>query len=84
MCRSRPNRKDKRLRGDFSVFGKMNAKYAPIYVAEFQFRYDNRENEDNGDYRMLALNCAGRLQSIRANTCSRAEKNCCHPPLAPW
>src|ERR1700737_4804719 len=32
----------------------------------------------------LALNCAGRLQSIRANTCSRAEKNCCHPPLAPW
>src|ERR1700716_215406 len=25
----------------------------------------------------LALNCAGRLQSIRANTCSRAEKNCC-------
>jgi hypothetical protein len=32
----------------------------------------------------LALNCAGRLQSIRANTCSRAAKNCCHPPLAPW
>src|SRR5947209_1618895 len=24
----------------------------------------------------LALNCAGRLQSIRANICSRAAKNC--------
>ena len=32
----------------------------------------------------LALNCAGRLQSIRAKTCSRAAKNRCHPPLAPW
>src|SRR6266853_5873907 len=32
----------------------------------------------------LALNCAGRLQSIRAKTCSRAAKNCCHQPLAPW
>jgi hypothetical protein len=25
-----------------------------------------------------------RLQSIRAKTCSRFAKNCCHPPLAPW
>jgi hypothetical protein len=25
-----------------------------------------------------------RLQSIRAKTCSRAAKNRCHPPLAPW
>jgi hypothetical protein len=25
-----------------------------------------------------------RLQSVRANTCSRAAKNLCHPPLAPW
>jgi hypothetical protein len=32
----------------------------------------------------VALHCAGRLQSIRANTCSRAAKNCCQPPLAPW
>jgi hypothetical protein len=32
----------------------------------------------------LALICAGRLQSIRANTCSRFVKNCCHPYLAPW
>ena len=31
-----------------------------------------------------ALNCAGRLQSIRAKTCSRDAKNFCHPPLAPW
>ena len=34
--------------------------------------------------RLLALNLAGRLQSIRAKTCSRAAKNRCHPPLAPW
>jgi len=32
----------------------------------------------------LALNCAGRLQSIRAKTCSRFAKNRCHPPWAPW
>ena len=32
----------------------------------------------------LALNCAGRLQSIRARTCSRFAKNCGHPCLAPW
>ena len=25
----------------------------------------------------------GRLQSIRAKSCSRAAKNCCHLPLAP-
>jgi hypothetical protein len=30
---------------DFSVFGKMNAKYTQIYVAELQFRYNNREYE---------------------------------------
>jgi hypothetical protein len=24
------------------------------------------------------------LQSIRTKTCSRAEKNFCHPPWAPW
>src|SRR3984893_16114247 len=34
--------------------------------------------------RTLALNCAGRLQSIRAKTCSRFAKNFCHPYLAPW
>jgi len=32
----------------------------------------------------LALNCAGRLRSTRAKTCSRAAKNPCHPYLAPW
>src|SRR6202022_4554642 len=25
-----------------------------------------------------------RHQSVLATTCSRAAKNCCHPPLAPW
>lgn len=33
---------------------------------------------------LLALNCAAEFQFIRANTCSRAAKNCCHPLLAPW
>ena len=30
-------------------------------------------------YSGLALNCAGRFQSIRAKTCSRAAKNPFHP-----
>jgi hypothetical protein len=30
------------------------------------------------------LTWAGSLQSIRAKTCSRAARNCCQPPLAPW
>src|SRR5262249_16903732 len=33
---------------------------------------------------LLALNCAGRLQSIRDKSCSSFAKNCCHPYLAPW
>ena len=30
-----------------------------------------------------ALTCSEELQSIRANTCSRAAKNSCQPTLAP-
>lgn len=36
-------------------------------------------------YYGLVLNCVGRFQSVRANTCSRAAKDCCRPwrPAAP-
>jgi len=35
---------------------KVSAKHMPLYVAEFQFRYDNRQNADylrDGDQRVL-------------------------------
>jgi hypothetical protein len=33
-------------RGVVGTFHKMLAKYMPLYVTEFQFRYNNRLNQD--------------------------------------
>jgi hypothetical protein len=33
-------------RGVVGTFHTMSAKYMPLYVAEFQFRYNNRMNDD--------------------------------------
>jgi ISXO2-like transposase domain len=33
-------------RGVVGTFHKVSAKYMPLYVAEFQFRYNNRMNND--------------------------------------
>jgi transposase-like protein len=39
-------------RGVIGTFHKVSAKYLPLYVAEFQFRYNNRENPDIFDAAM--------------------------------
>jgi hypothetical protein len=33
-------------RGGVGTFHKFSAKYLPLYVAKFQFRYNNRDNTD--------------------------------------
>ena len=40
------------------------------------FQFNGTSSED-------VSNVTGRLQSVRAKTCSRFAKNCCHPALAP-
>jgi hypothetical protein len=41
-------------RGIVGSFHKVSAKYLPLYVAEFQFRYNNRFNDDISEQRLRA------------------------------
>ena len=48
-------------------------------VASFMINLSSLYRRYRVIYSGLALNCAGRFQSIRAKTCSKAAKNPCHP-----
>ena len=46
LLRFAPRNGDYPGRGIVSSFHKVSAKYLPLYIAEFQFRYNNRFNDD--------------------------------------
>jgi len=41
----------------------MSAKYLPLYVVEFQFRYNNRTNENI--FELTIARCCGEVTGIR-------------------
>ena len=46
LCRSPGARRRLFKRGVVGTFHKVSAKYMPLYITEFQFRYNNRGNLD--------------------------------------